>query len=32
MNDLPKYAGVGGHLFAIAGSESIKAGYGGAIH
>ena len=32
MNDSPKYAGVGGHLFAIAGSESMKAGYGGAIY
>ena len=32
MYDAPKYAGVGGHLFAIAGSESMKAGFGGAIY
>jgi len=32
MNDLPKYEGVGGHLFAIAGSESMKVGFGGAIY
>ncbi len=32
MYDLPKFAGVGGHLFAIAGSESAKAGFGGAIY
>ena len=30
--NFPKYAGVGGHLFAIAGSESLKAGYGGAVY
>ena len=28
MYDAPKYAGVGGHLFAIAGSESMKSGFG----
>lgn len=32
MTSLSKYAGVGGHLFAIAGSESLKAGFGGAIY
>ena len=32
INDSLKYAGVGGHLFAIAGSESNKAGFGGAIY
>ena len=32
LPSLPKYAGVGGHLFAIVGSESIKAGFGGAIY
>ena len=32
MTDMPKYTGVGGHLFAIAGSESLKAGYGGAVY
>lgn len=32
MNDSPKYAGVGGHLFAIAGSESMKATHVGILH
>ena len=32
MNESPKYVGVGGHLFAIAGSESMKAGFEGAIY
>lgn len=32
MTDSPKYAGVGGHLFAIAGSESVKDGFGGAVY
>jgi len=30
--EFPKYSGVGGHLFALAGSESMKAGFGGAIY
>ena len=32
MTSSPKYAGVGGHLFAIVGSESLRAGFGGAIY
>jgi hypothetical protein len=32
ITDFPKYAGVGGHLFAIAGCESIKAGFGGVVY
>lgn len=29
--DMPKYAGVGGHLFAIAGTESQKVGFNGEV-
>lgn len=32
LTEFPKYSGVGGHLFAIAGRESLLAGLGGAIY
>lgn len=32
LTDAPKYSGVGGHLFAIAGRESITSGFGGAVY
>ena len=32
ISDEPKYSGVGGHLFAIAGYESVEAGFGGAVY
>ena len=32
ISDSPKYAGVGAHLFAISGRESVKAGFGGVVY
>ncbi|MBQ2229536.1 MAG: hypothetical protein II652_06985 [Bacteroidales bacterium] len=32
LTETPKYSGVGGHLFAIAGQESVKAGFEGDIY
>ncbi len=32
LTETPKYSGVGGHLFAIAGQESVKAGFGGDVY
>ena len=32
ISDNAKYSGVGGHLFAIAGRESVKAGFDGAVY
>ena len=32
LTDTPKYSGVGGHLFAIAGNASVRAGFEGDIY
>lgn len=32
IRTVPKYSGVGGHLFAIAADKSVKWGYGGAMY
>ncbi|CCY69768.1 hypothetical protein [Eubacterium sp. CAG:161] len=31
LGNIPKYAGVGGHLFAIAADKSLQCGFGGAL-